>query len=319
MAATTTTQAVTTTTSAPTTSLPPGPEFGVELLVAGPDGVVLVNENGSVELLVDAPATFAIDDLNGGVLFQRERGSRERRSIVYRVRAGGAEAIQTLVPTPEQGLTLNGAVTIGDEMFIYYSRNEGTTETDTRETLRRYSLETRDVTELRSIGGWESGSFPVSISDSLILYNWSAEGFFGMRFSDLEANDAAVAANPTPPDGFESCSECPQFGELSHDGTRLVYWEFDRGQQAVIRHVASGAEVRRIDLPMAGDDADVVSFDLSAEFLVVNLASADDRTPAPALLYDLTKVDPEPLTLPIAGEAHLTRAPVSVSGPVPAP
>lgn len=318
-AATTSTLADTTSTSPPTTSAAPVTEIGAELLVAGPEGVLLVSPNGTIDLLVDTPATFAIDDLSGGVLFQLQRETRERRSIVYRVRPGGAEAIQTLVPTPEQGLTLNGAARIGDESFVYYSRNEGTTVDDTAQTLRRYSLQTREVTELRSIGGWESDSFPISISEGLILYNWSAEGTSGMRFSDLDANDASVAANPTPPDGYQACSECPSLGELSHDSTRVVYLEADDGEQAVIRHVASGAEVRRIALPIGDIDSEVVSFDLSAGHLVVNLVSADDRTPQPALLYDLSRVDPEPVRLPVAGEAYLTLSPVTVSGPVPGP
>jgi len=86
----------------------------------------------------------------------------------------------------------------------------------------------------------------------------------------------------------------------------------------VIKHVASGAEVRRIDLPVAGDDWYGVSFDMSSDFLVVNLHAVTDDT-IRALVYDLRQVDPDPVWLSVDGEAYLTLAPVTVRGPIPAP
>jgi hypothetical protein len=216
---------------------------------------------------------------------------------------------------------LNGVAVDDGEPFVYYSRNEGTTVEDTRTTLRRYSLETREVTELSTIGGWESGAFPIGVSQNLIVYNWGAEALHGINFTDLAANTAAVAANPAPEEGYEDCWPCPSLAELSHDGSRLVYLEFEQGYQAVIRHVASGAEIRRVNFPFAGDDSRVVSFDLSATHLVVNLvdANADDNEPAVAWVYDLSQVNPEPVQLSVSGTAYLTLAPVTVQGPIPAP
>ncbi|NND01900.1 MAG: hypothetical protein HKN91_03865 [Acidimicrobiia bacterium] len=211
-----TTTAVATTTT--TTTAAPVPGIGAQIIVAGPDGVYLVEADGTTSLLVDSPAVFAIDDLNGGVLFQVERFVREGGSVVYRVRPDGIQATKTLVPTSEQGLTLNGIAVDGEETFVYYSRNEGTGVEDTKATLRRYSLDTREVTELSTIGGWESGAFPISVSQSLILYNWGAEALHGMYLTDLQANDAAIAANPAPADGYEACEVCPRAGELSQDG-----------------------------------------------------------------------------------------------------
>ncbi len=285
--------------------------------MAGPAGVTLVQPDGSSELIIDGPAVFAIDDLDGGVLFQKQRYLRERGSLVYRVRAGGFEAVETLIPTMEQGLVLNGIARDGDETYVYYSRNEGSTPEDDRETLRRYSLETRVVTELDVIGGWEAGSFPVSVSDTLILLNWSGEAYAGMRFTDLRANAAAVAADPTPDEGFFDCGGCPDVGELSADGGRLVYREVEDGvDYAVIKHVASGAEVRRIEL--GGINVwRVTSFDLTGDFLVVN--RADNETTLSPWIYDLSQVDPVPVDVAIPGEAYITRSPVAVSGPVPAP
>lgn len=313
-----TTSAAPTTTTTSTTAAPV-PGIGAQLLVAGPDGVYLVESDGTTSLLVDSPAVAAVDDLDGGVLFQIERGTRDGRSVVYRVRSDGTSAIKTLVPTSEQGLTLNGVAVDDGEPFVYYTRNEGSTPDDLRQTLRRYSLDSREVTELRVIGGWESGAFPVSVSQGLILYNWGAEASSGMYFTDLRANDAAVAANPSPDEGFFDCGVCPSLGELSHDGTQLVYLEFDGEYQAIIRHVASGAEVRRISFPFAGDDSRAVSFDLSAKHLVVNLVEGNDREPEGAWIYDLSQVDPEPFILSVAGEAYLTLSPVTVRGPIPAP
>lgn len=306
-------------TTSSTTTAAPTPGLGVELLVAGPAGVFLVRDDGIPDLLIDTPAAFAVDDLNGGVLFQVERWVRERQSIVYRVAFDGTAAVQTLVPTVEQGLALNGVAVDGDETYVYYSRNEGTTPEDAIETLRRYSLQTREVTELATIGGWEAGTFPISLSDSLVLYNWFAEIYGGMNFTDLRGNAAAVAANPSPPDGFEDCARCPRLGELSPDGTTMVYWEFDGGPQAVIKHVASGAEVRRIELATAAEGGEVVSFDLSAGHLVVNVVDNNDFEPSFAYVYDLKQVNPEPVRLSIVGEAYITLAPVTVRGVVPSP
>lgn len=308
-----------TSTSTTTTSTTEAPDslVGTELLVAGPDGVWLVDSAGNAELIIDVPAVFAIDDLDGGVLFQTQRNVRDRGSIVYRVRAGESVAIETLVPARDQGLVLNGIARDGDETYVYYSRNEGSTPQDARETLRRYSLQTREVTELDVTGGWESSSAPVSISDSLILLNWSAEAYSGMRFTDLRANAAAVAADPTPDGGFFDCSACPSVGELSADGGRLVYREVENGvDYAVIKHVASGAEVRRIRL--GGINVwRVLSFDLTGDFLVVNRAG--DNNPLPPWIYDLSQVGPEPVDVALPGEAYITRSAVGVAGPVSPP
>jgi len=316
---TATTVVSTTTTSSTTTSTTTVPTtlIGAELLVAGPDGVTLVQPDGNASLIIDTPAVFAIDDLAGGVLFQKQRSVRERGSIVYRVRSGEFEAIETLVPAFDQGLVLNGVARDGEETYVYYSRSEGSSPEDDRKTLRRYSLQTREVTELEVIGGWESGSFPVSISDSLILRNWSGEAYAGMRFADLRANAAAVAANPTPDEGFFDCGGCPSVGELSADGGRLVYREVEAGvDYAVIKHVASGAEVRRIEL--GGINVwRTISFDLTGDFLAVN--RADNDSTLSAWIYDLSQVDPMPVDVLIPGEAYITRSAVAVSGPVAAP
>ncbi len=302
----------------PTTEAPPLPS-GLQLLVSGPDGVFLVNDDRSSEQLIEGPAVFAIDDLDGGILFQRERWLRERQSIVYRVRAGTGEVVETLVASSDQGLTLNGVARDGDT-YVYYTRNEGTTIDDTRQTLRRYSLETREVTELQDTGGWEAGSFPISVSDSLILLNWGAEVYHGMDFIDLRANTAAVAANPSPADGYEDCGTCPSLGSLSADGSQLVYFETVEGvKYAVIRHVASGAEIRRVDLNIAGDDWWPVSFDLMGNYLVVNNVDVSDWEIQRPRLFDLSQVDPQPIFIGPRGEGYITRSPVSIAGPVASP
>lgn len=300
-----------------TTQAPPLPS-GVELLVSGPEGVFLVNAADS-KLIVDRPAAFAIDDLDGGVLVQTERGALDRRSVVYRTRSGSAEAIEMLVPSVDQGLTLNGIARDGDT-YVYYTRNEGSTIEDARQTLRRYSLETREVTELQVTGGWEAGSFPISVSESLILINWSAEVYHGMDFIDLRANSAAVAANPSPADGYEDCGICPSLGALSADGSQLVYFETVEGvKYAVIKHVASGAEIRRIDLNIAGDDWWPVSFDLVDNYLVVNNVDVSDWEIQRPRLFDLSQVDPQPIFVGARGEAYITRSPVSIEGPIVLP
>ncbi|NND03268.1 MAG: hypothetical protein HKN91_10815, partial [Acidimicrobiia bacterium] len=111
------------------------------------------------------------------------------------------------------------------------------------------------------------------------------------------------------------CEVCPRAGELSQDGQRLAYSEIvDDVRYIVLRHSASGAEVRRIRVD---GDWRIDSLDLSAKNLVVN-RSSDDGLLAP-WIYDLSQVDPEPVPLSVVGEGYLTLAPVTVQGPVPAP
>jgi hypothetical protein len=280
---------------------------------------MLVRPDLSVETLVDSPAFFAIDDLEGGVLFQKERWSGDRRSIVYRVEQGGAAAEAILIPAIDQGLTLHGMTRDDGDNYIYYTRREGQTPDDAVHTLRRFNMQSREVSELTAVGGWEWGSFPISISDSLILANWGSEGLFGMDFFDLEGNVAAVAADPDPvDDAFADCHrDCPSVGELSRDGERLVYVEeVDGDSHAVIRHVASGAEIRRIDLGFA-DAWWVTAFDLNADYLVVNRETTGSMLQP--WIFDLRTVDPEAIVLPVAGYAYLTLSPVDISGPSPAP
>ncbi len=287
--------------------------------MAGPEAISLVRSDLSVEKLVDSPAFFAIDDLEGGVLFQVERWSGNRRSIVYQVAQGRDEAVATLIPTVEQGLTLHGMARDDGDAYIYYSRREGETPDDAVHTLRRYNMSSREVSELTVVGGWEWGSFPISISDTLIVANWGSEGLLGMNFFDLEGNVAAVAADPDPVDDdfFDCDRQCPSVGELSQNGERLVYVEeVDGVSHAVIRHVASGAEIRRIDLGVP-DGWWVMAFDLTNDYLVVNREATSGMLAA--WLFDLRVVDPEPVVLPAAGQAYLTRSPVDISGPVPGP
>lgn len=310
----------TSTTVAPTTTTTePPPLIDAELLVAGPDAVSLVRSDLTVETLVNSPAFFAIDDLGGGVLFQVERWSGNRRSIVYRVAQGAGEAVATLIPAIDQGLTLHGMARDDGDTYIYYSRREGETPDDAVHTLRRYNMTSREVGELTAVGGWEWGSFPISVSESLILTNWSGEAAHGMDFFDLEGNVAAVAADPDPADDpfFDCNRECPSVGELSQDGERLVYVEeVDGDSHAVIRHVASGAEIRRVNLGFP-DAWWVASFDLTRDYLVVNRETTGSMLQA--WVFDLRAVDPEPVPLPTAGYAYLTLSQVDISSPVSVP
>jgi hypothetical protein len=310
----------TSTTTAPTSSTTePPPLLDVELLVAGPEAVSLVRSDLTVETLINSPAFFAIDDLAGGVLFQIERWSGDRRSIVYQVARGDGEAVATLIPAIDQGLTLHGMARDEGDPYIYYSRREGETPENAVTTLRRYNMASREVSELTDVGGWEWGSSPISISDSLIVANWGSEGLLGMNFFDLEGNMAAVAADPDPPDDpfFDCHGECPSVGELSQDGERLVYVEeVDGDSYAVIRHVASGAEIRRINLGFP-DAWWVASFDMTNDYLVVNRETSGSMLQA--WVFDLRAVDPEIIALPAPGYAYLTRSTVEISGPVPGP
>ena len=290
---------------------------GAQLVVAGPDGVHLIDPDGTSRILIDGAAALAVDDLEGGVVFQQERGTRERMSTVFRVVAGGATAVATLVADPAQGLSLHDVVADDAEARIYYTRSEGTTPGNTLDTLRRFGLGSRTVTEVMDVGAWESSSDPISIGGGLILLNWSAEGTFGMRFTNLGGAPLDVVANPTPDEGFFDCGLCPTTGELSSDGSRLVYRDIVEGvDYAIVVDVATGDELHRIRLDGLNRWI-LTSFDLGPSHLVVN--RSDNDASLPALLFDLGQTDPEPRELPAPGVARLTRSTVDIAAPVPSP
>ncbi len=301
----TSTVAPSTTTTTVTTTVPPPRE--PEFLVSGPDGIFLADSTGAAELLIAGPGLFAIDDLDGGVLFTQTRTPGD--SIVYRVRQGTDQAIETLVPAVDQGLSLRGIVRDGST-YVYYSRHEGSGPENTRVTLRRYNLETREVTELGTLAGWHCGTH-LSISERLILFNTGCEGEGGYNFSDLVGNGVSVATNPG--DWYEGCESCRLNGELSDDGTRLAYSTVVDGSTfAVILDVASSDEIRRIELA-AGDEWRVQSFDLTDDVLLVN------RWPLAAWVFDLSLANPAPVTLAVPGTAYVTQSAVDIRGVVAAP
>lgn len=306
-----------TSTSTTTTTAAPEPTALPELLIAAGDGAYLVGADGAVTLLIEGPTAFAIDDLAGGVLFQQERDTRQRRSTVYRVQADGDRAVATLVADVDQSLSLRGITVDGDEAFVYYTRDEGDTPEDSSQTLRRYGLGSRRVTELSQIGGWESGAHPVSVGDGLLLLNWSSEATFGIEVTDLLGSTVSVPGNPSPPEGFFDCNICPFMGEISSDGTTLVYRQVvGFNDFAVIVDVATGEELHLVELNGINRWL-VTSFDLDANHLVVNRAHNDELLPA--LVYDLSQPSLPPIELAIAGEAYLTRSPITIAGPIPAP
>ena len=222
VAATTTTAAVTTTT---TEAPPSGPTAAAPgtLLVANEDGVYEVTLSGTVNTIVDGGIIHvAIDDTKGGIIFQprvQPWSVFGTDSIVYRIGAGASSASTFLIPTSEQGLSLEDVVDNGG-VKTYYTRLDTSAGGDQYiQTLRRYDVATGTVTELALVGGWESGSRNISIGGNRILRNWSGEGWEGASAMSLAGDEIVLAGTPNSEGQFDCRPDCAHAATISPDGT----------------------------------------------------------------------------------------------------
>jgi len=99
-----------TTTSTTSTAAPVVPVAGIgeTVLVTADDGVYQIDAEGDVTLLVAGRVAYAVDDTQGGLLYQVDRGRNwdqqaGRSTIVWWIPNGASTPKQLLVPTPGAG------------------------------------------------------------------------------------------------------------------------------------------------------------------------------------------------------------------------
>ena len=143
---------------------PPPPEFGGPVLVVSNYGVCQISPDGTATLLVDGAVAYAVDDTQGGLVFQLERGRAggvapgDRSTVIWWVPQGASAPQELLVPTPGSGhrLTLHDVYATGDGFAILYTRHEGSIpDVDMIDTLRRVEVPDSIVTVLCSQGAFE--------------------------------------------------------------------------------------------------------------------------------------------------------------------
>jgi hypothetical protein len=330
--ATTTVPATTTTTTTTTEPPPVGPPAG-SLLITNEEGVYVATLDGVASKVIDADSSavggiisFAIDDTRGGVIFQPSRGPWQFKgdaSIVYWVPQGAGAAQELLVPAADQGLGLEDVAQQGDATMVYYTRVEGSDSPETAlQTLRRFDLEAKTVTEVSVVGGWESGASPISVGGDTIVENSGAEGYVWIDFTDLNGVEFDSPANPLPLDEFDCFPECFYYGDLSPDGSYVALGRlapnaggFPTTPEVEVREVASGALVMSVSLPEVFAFPWIDSLDLSDTHVLINIVEEGSEYPF-ATVIDIASGGLTTYPAPVGGVARFLRSVPDLDGVV---
>ncbi|NNC91469.1 MAG: hypothetical protein HKN80_03135 [Acidimicrobiia bacterium] len=320
----TTAPPVDTTVAPPAPQLPPG-----GLVVANAEGAFLLDEDFLFQLF-GGPVELALDDGDGGLVFQQssDAGLREpRTTTIYYLPADSFEPQELLVPG-DQYLKLRDV----QDGVVWYTRTEGDTPDTSLETLRTYDLSSRTVDQLAITGGWESGSIDISVGGSTVVAYWSAEAATGFEYYQAEsAQLVGFDGDPYGNTGF--CGDglgvfdratgdlvgdaCFEYAQLSDDG-RLAYYEreFDGAATPyvlVIVDLVSGEELFRQDLERPDQGWVPKGMDLLGDWLLVNRTAADqyDAPYMEALLIDLTTGTVLPVG--VSGQARFLSGPMGIN------
>jgi hypothetical protein len=316
VASTTTT---TTSTDAPVAS---ESDIGETVLVAAEDGVYQIDRNGDVELLVAGPVAYAVDDTQGGLLFQVDRGRTWEdedswSTIVWWIPRGASAPQELLVPTPETGhqLSLHDTYATDDGFAVLYTRHEGVTpNVDINDRLRRFDVPARRVTDLYSQGAFEQGFDQVSTNGELIAGVWHHQVGSGCFIYDLDGQPAHLvpeeASDHTSEDYVSGCRLSPQ-------GDRLVFTTVQSESNERLSttlhawDLTADEEVARFVVPR--DDGRVVDIEVSEANLMANIVDEDHQK---TLVFSLNAPERAPVALPIPGMARFVDTPVGLGAPV---
>jgi hypothetical protein len=319
----------TTTTEAPVAEVPPG-----AMLITNEDGVYVGTLDGvASQVIAASPAVvnglidFAIDDTAGGVVFQPGRQlyiDMGDDSIVYWIPQGTAAYRELLVPASDQSLALEDVTAQGDTQIAYYTRVEGQQSPETaRQTLRSFDMTAKTVAEIAVVGGWESGSSPISVGGPTIVSNGGGEGFYWIDFFDLDGNLIESAANPIP-DGEFDCvpTDCFWYADLAPDGSRVAFGKlapdvngFPSIPQVEVRDIATGQLVMAVTLPALAADGYIDSLDLSDDYVLINLVEEGSEYPY-ATIIDIASGGLTTYQAPVGGVARFLRSVPDLDGVV---
>ncbi len=320
-AATTTVEA-TTTTSAGAAGVPTG------ILVAGESGIVLL-EGGNASTVLDQPASVAADDLMGGLVFQGPGSDSgffgaPEESIVWWLPAGAEEPRSLLVPTGEQWLRLVGVELIDGSPAVVYIRTDNPDDFyNAIATLRTYDFEAGEVSEVRTVGGWESGTSHVTFGNGVFASNWFGEAYSGFDFFDTNGDDVVVAGDPygdaicfdgtlepgTEDTGAVTGGRCFENVAITPDGSRIAYTTLSSDEEGVVQSVdlvvvdaADGSELHRMPI-LTEAPYSISSLDIRGDTVLYNQVTfRTTRELLPATVIDLSTG--EGITIPVAGTAR---------------
>jgi hypothetical protein len=315
------TTAPTATTSAPAVAFA---GIGETVLVTADDGVYQIGADGDVTLLVGGAVAYAVDDTQGGLLFQVDRGrvrddEHGSSTIVWWIPKGASTPQELLVPTPGAGqrLSLHDAYATDDGFAVLYVRHEGVTP-ELIDRLRRFDSAAREVTELHSEGAWEAGFGDVSSNGELIAGVWVQQIGSQCFIKDLDGE--ATDLNPPEASDLGLTSDDYVRGcRLSPDGRHLSFFTVqDEDNELVSTTLHSwdlDADQEAARLVVPGSYGFLGVLDVSATRTVASFADHGGKRQQ-ALVFDLNAPAPDPVALPIAGAARFVDTPVDIAAPV---
>jgi hypothetical protein len=326
--ATTSTTAAPATTTTTTTEAPPPPAGS--MLITNEDGVFVATLDGVVAQVLAADSSavggivdFAIDDTRGGIVVHPNHNpwfSTGPDSIVYWAPAGSGALQQLLVPAADQGLRLEDVQPQGDAVMVYYTRRFGDTPDTAEQTLRSLDLDTKTVTEVALVGGWESGTSPISVGGNTIVRNGSGEAFFWIYFSDLADNLFDSPANPMPDGEVDCLPECFHYADLSPDGSQVALGRlapnssgFYTIPEIELRDVASGAVLLSVALPERPAAGFIDSLDVSDTHVLINIVEEGSVFPV-ATVVEIASGGLVVTNAPIGGVARFLRTTPDLDG-----
>ncbi len=288
------------------------------VLVTNAEGVFQVGTDGNVSRLFAGTVTVAVDDTQGGLLYQVDSGRSgrpgDRSTVVWWIPRGTSAPQELLVPAPSSGhrLTLHDSYPTAGGFAVLYTRHESKHPVDDFvDSLRRFDVPERRVTELYSQGAFEQGYGEVSVGGELISGTWFDQVGSGCFILDLDGNSTDLApraaSDPTREDTVDGC-------RLSPDGTRLAFVSYDSTGATV--HVWRLDEGEEAQFVVPNDTGRVGIVDLSDRWLIVNVERDGLQ---PAVVFDLDAPDAPSRGLPVAGVARLAAAPISIGADVVAP
>lgn len=300
------------------------------LLITNEDGVFVATPTGVVSQVLNADSTavggivdFAIDDTRGGIIVQPHRGMGGyggNDAIVYWAPEGSGALQELLVPAEDQSIKLEDVAANGDVVTVYYTRRSGYTPDTAQQTLRSFDLDAKTVDEIAVVGGWESGTSPISVGGNAIVRSGAGEAWFWTTFSDLAGTEFDSPANPMP-DGAEDCiPDCFWYADLSPGGSQVAFGRlapnaggFPAIPEILVRNVATGDLVMDVTLPELSAGGYIDSLDVSATHVLINIVEEGAVFPY-ARVIEIGAGGTSAELAPIGGIARFLRSTPDLSG-----
>ena len=309
-------------TTGPPPTYPPDPLGDLPAIVTAEDGVYEVAPNGLVRQLISGSVAFAIDDTQGGLLYQVDRGrdwdgGAKLDTRIWWLPAGSTQPRELLVPTRAEGHELSlHDVYFDGAIHVVYVRHEGERSHEhwpfnLSDRLRSFDMAERKATDLAIGSAHEAGIDSMQCGDGLIAYTDINQVGTNCEFIDHNGVPVSIPADVEP----VSCEiDCRRRCAIGWDGKLLMYSQDQFATPVTI----SGTAVAFVDARTAEEISRVVHAG-SAQPEYVDLLGNRvllSWSAEPGVIYDMAHLGSEPFALPIAGRARFAKAPIELPGVV---